>query len=171
MVHMIFELLFDHIRLCYIITDILNQQGYVEKEIFNVRWLTTAQKIKCFGSKENEFSTTIWEKGNNGYGHAKISNIEIKWTISSHCSQKGLNHTSLKIEKWKKQNNIQSIHQRRTVELKLQNLNGWEQEDFNEKWDEQPEEKSPTKIYSPPLAPGISVRKVCLKNYCNFNKK
>ena len=70
-----------------------------------------------------------------------------------------------------KENNIQSIHQRRTVELKLQNLNGWEQEDFNEKWDEQPEEKSPTKIYSPPLAPGISVRKVCLKSYWNFNKK
>ena len=55
---------------------------------------------------------------------------------------------------------VKSIHQRRTVELKLQNLNGWEQEDFKEKWDDQPEEKSPTKVFSPPLAPGISVRKV-----------
>lgn len=65
---------------------------------------------------------------------------------------------------------IQSIHQRRTVELKLQTFNGWEQEDFNEKWDEQPEEKSPTKVYSPPLAPGISVRKVHLKNHCIFQQ-
>ena len=70
----------------------------------------------------------------------------------------------------KNQNGIQSIHQRRTVELKLQTFNGWEQEDFNEKWDEQPEEKSPTKVYSPPLAPGISVRKVHFKNPFIFSK-
>ena len=56
------------------------------------------------------------------------------------------------------------------MELKLQTFNGWEQEDFNEKWDEQPEEKSPTKVYSPPLAPGISVRKVHFKNPFIFSK-
>ena len=67
-----------NIRLFHISNRIFNQQGYVETEVFNVRWLTTAQKIKRLRSKENEFSTTIWKKRNNGHGYAKMTNIEIK---------------------------------------------------------------------------------------------
>ena len=53
------------------------------------------------------------------------------------------------------------MYQRRTVELRLQSLNGWENEHFDDTWNDVPEERLPTKVFPLPL--GGTVREVYQK--------